>query len=63
MRNMDKELHRIAITGIVYKGDGKYLITKRSEKKKAFPGKWHLPGGGLSTDDYVNDAPTTPNGQ
>lgn len=56
---MDKELHRIAITTVVYNSEGKYLITKRSEKKKAFPGKWHVPGGGLDTDDYVNSEPTT----
>ena len=48
----NKELHRIATTCIIYK-DGKYLITRRSLKKKAFPGMWHVPGGGLSTDDYM----------
>lgn len=60
---MDKELHRIAITTIVYNSEGKYLITKRSEAKKVFPGKWHVPGGGLEIDDYMHDAPTTSNGQ
>lgn len=56
---MDKELHRIAITTIVYNKDGKYLITKRSETKKAFPGKWHVPGGGLDIDDYIHSEATT----
>ena len=60
---MDNELHRVAITTIVYNDDGKFLITKRSEAKKAFPGKWTVPGGGLTTDDYTNDTPTTPSGQ
>lgn len=60
---MDKELHRIAITTIVYNDEGKYLITKRSETKKAFPGKWTVPGGGLNTDDYTQDPPTTAAGQ
>jgi 8-oxo-dGTP pyrophosphatase MutT (NUDIX family) len=60
---MDKELHRIAITTIVYNDEGKYLITKRSETKKAFPGKWTVPGGGLTTDDYTQDPPTTAAGQ
>jgi len=60
---MDKELHRIAITTIIYNSEGKFLITKRSEAKKAFPGKWTVPGGGLSTDDYTNDEPTTAAGQ
>jgi len=59
---MDKELHRIAITGIIH-NNGKYLITKRSLDKKAFPGKWTVPGGGLETDDYVNTPPTTPSGK
>ena len=59
----DKELHRIAITAIIYNKDRKFLITKRSLKKKAFPGKWTVPGGGLSTDDYVNTPPSTKAGQ
>jgi 8-oxo-dGTP diphosphatase len=58
----DKELHRIAITTIIYTDDRKYLITKRSMKKKAFPGKWTVPGGGLSVDDYIN-TPETFKGQ
>lgn len=60
---MDKELHRIAITGIIYNDEGKYLITKRSLSKKAFPGKWTVPGGGVSTDDYTEDEPTNKAGQ
>jgi 8-oxo-dGTP diphosphatase len=60
---MDKELHRIAITGIIYNDDGKYLVTKRSLTKKAFPGMWTVPGGGINTDDYVNLKPTTSSGQ
>lgn len=53
----DKELHRVVSTAIIYKGD-KFLITQRSLAKKAWPGKWTLPGGGLSTDDYVNTPKT-----
>lgn len=59
----DKELHRIAITAIIYDKDGKFLITRRSLSKKAFPGKWTVPGGGLETDDYVNTLPSTKAGQ
>ncbi len=55
---MDKELHRISSTAIIHKA-GKYLITRRSLDKKAFPGKWTVPGGGLSTDDYINTPKTT----
>src|SRR3989344_1369211 len=58
----NKELHRIALTAIIHK-DGKFLITKRSLHKKAFPGKWTVPGGGLETDDYINTKPTTEAGQ
>lgn len=54
----DRELHRIVSTAIIYRR-GKYLITKRSLSKKAFPGKWTVPGGGLEIDDYVNTKPTT----
>lgn len=49
----DKEMHRITATCVIYK-DGKYLITRRSLEKKFLPGKWHVPGGGLSTNDYTN---------
>ncbi len=62
---MNKELHRIALTAIIHKNEDdkiKYLITKRSEDKKAFPGKWTVPGGGLETDDYINLKPTTDTG-
>lgn len=55
---MDKELHRITSTCIVYRGD-KYLLLQRSFEKKAFPRKWTVPGGGLTTDDYTNLPKTT----
>ena len=58
MEIKDKELHRIAITAIIYNGEKKYLITRRNLSKKAFPGKWTVPGGGLETDDYVSTPPT-----
>jgi 8-oxo-dGTP pyrophosphatase MutT (NUDIX family) len=54
----NKELHRIAITCIIYNDEGKYLVTKRSPHKKVHPNKWTVPGGGLSTDDYI-DTPET----
>ena len=50
----DKELHRIATTCIIYNDEGKYLVTKRSASKKVHPNKWTVPGGGLTTDDYIN---------
>ncbi len=65
MEIKNKELHRITSTAIIYKekdGVFKYLITQRSLEKKAFPGKWTVPGGGLETDDYTN-TPADVNGQ
>lgn len=55
---MDKELHRIVSTCIIYK-EGKYLLLQRSFEKKVFPGKWTVPGGGLTIDDYINLPKTT----
>lgn len=54
MEIQDKELHRVEMTAIIYQKDRKYLITKRSPHKKHFPGRWTVPGGGLSVDDYIN---------
>lgn len=51
-------LHEIVITAIIIK-DGKYLITKRCNTKKRFPGIWTVPGGRLETDDYINDVKET----
>lgn len=63
MEIKDKELHRIAITCIIYNDREQYLVTKRSPHKKAFPSKWTVPGGGLNVDDYCNERPTTEAGQ
>lgn len=61
----EKELHRIAVTGIIWKkdvdGTRRYLITKRSPTKKAWPNKWTVPGGGLETDDYIHSEATHQN--
>lgn len=58
MEIKNRELHRITSTAIIHK-NGKYLIAKRSLDKKAFPGKWAVPGGGLEVDDYINLPKTT----
>lgn len=58
MEIKDKELHRIAPTAIIYRPNRTYLIARRALTKKAFPGKWNVPGGGVSVDDYIHDAPT-----
>ena len=53
MEIKERELHRVSSTAIIRK-DEKYLIVRRSLNKKAFPGKWTVPGGGLEVDDYIN---------
>jgi len=45
-------LHEVAITAIITK-NGKYLIARRSPKKKRFGGMWTVPGGRLETKDYL----------
>lgn len=45
-------IHYVVVTGIIV-NEGKYLIVKRSEKEKAFPGRWTVPGGKLEVLDYV----------
>lgn len=56
---MDKELHRVVTTTLVYKSDLTYLVTKRAMHKKVSPGKWTIPGGGLTIDDYINTPSST----
>jgi len=57
---VDKNLnHYIVVTGILLK-DGKYLITKRADWEKAFPGRWTVPGGKLEVLDYVLREKDTP---
>ncbi len=46
------QTHYIVVTGIIVR-DGKYLIVKRADWEKAFPGKWTVPGGKLEVLDYV----------
>lgn len=58
MDSQNKELHRISSTAIIYKGR-RYLLLQRSFEKKAFPGKWTVPGGKLAADDYINFPRTT----
>ena len=55
----NQELHRIASTAIIVNKEGNFLVTQRSLQKKAFPGKWTVPGGGLETDDYASTKKTT----
>ena len=58
-----RELHRVAPTVIIYNSEGKYLLAKRSPDLKVFPGLWHVPGGGISMDDYEHLPSSTPKHQ
>ena len=57
MEELKNKAHYVSVTGIVVKevdGENKYLICKRSEKEKIFPGKWCVPGGKIEQKDYIN---------
>jgi len=60
MNEKDIHSHEVVITAIVVK-DGKYLIIKRSQNKKRFPGMWTVPGGKLETNDYTELSKDTEN--
>lgn len=53
-------MHFIVVTGILRNADGKFLIVKRAEWEKAFPGRWTVPGGKLEVLDYVLREKDTP---
>jgi len=54
----ENKAHYVVATAIIVK-DGKYLITKRADWEKAFPGKWTVPGGKLEKKDYINNKKDT----
>jgi 8-oxo-dGTP pyrophosphatase MutT (NUDIX family) len=57
----DKNLmHYAVVTGILMNGEGKFLIVKRADWEKAFPGRWTVPGGKLEVLDYVLRDKDTP---
>ena len=56
----NNKLHYVVATAIIVKGD-KYLILKRSDREKAYPGRWTVPGGKLERKDYENKLPTKQN--
>lgn len=63
MEIKDRNLHRVTTTILAYKPDFTYLITKRGDHKPVHPGKWCIPGGGMTVDDYIHTPPSTPNGK
>lgn len=59
MEQSNKKLFKVVITAIVMK-DGKFLVMQRSPNEKKFPSRWTVPGGKLTTDDYVHLPKDTP---
>ncbi|MBU0570326.1 NUDIX domain-containing protein [Patescibacteria group bacterium] len=59
LKYKNNKLHYVSVTAIIHK-KGKYLITKRSPTKTAFPEKWTVPGGKITTRDYFKIPKTTP---
>lgn len=58
---VDKNLmHYAVVTGILINKEGKFLIVKRADWEKAFPGRWTVPGGKLEVLDYVLREKDTP---
>ena len=51
---MQDKVHYIAVTGILKNKYGKYLICRRSQNEKVFPGKWCVPGGKIQVKDFVD---------
>ena len=52
-------MHYVSATAILVK-DGKYLICKRADWEKEFPGRWTVPGGKLEVLDYALRGKDTP---
>jgi 8-oxo-dGTP pyrophosphatase MutT (NUDIX family) len=55
----EKKLFKVVITAIVVKDD-KYLVMQRSPNEKKFPSRWTVPGGKLTTADYIHLLKDTP---
>ncbi len=52
--------HFVVVTGIIVNQEGKFLVVKRADWEKAFPGRWTVPGGKLEVLDYVLRNKDTP---
>src|SRR3989344_349005 len=59
MYNQNKA-HYVVATGILINKSGKFLIVKRAEWEKAFPGRWTVPGGKLEVLEYALREKDTP---
>lgn len=60
-----KNLHRVVGACIIYRRRlriPEYLILKRRDDAKVYPGLWTVPGGGMDRDDYEPLPQTSPDG-
>lgn len=48
--------HKLAVKGIIRRGDGKILVVKRSPNDDHKPGVWETVGGGVEEGDSPQDA-------
>lgn len=55
MKIKENKYHVVSATAIIIK-DKKILIAKRNNEEP-FPGKWTVPGGKITTDDYIKTKP------
>jgi len=53
MKYDKNQVHYVTATVIVVDKRGRFLIARRSENEKAFPGLWTVPGGKLEVLDYA----------
>jgi len=53
MKYDKNQVHYVSATVILVNKEGKFLIARRSEWEKAFPGEWTVPGGKLEVLDYA----------
>src|SRR5687768_10199747 len=60
---MSEDTFRVAVTAIIHRADGRMLITRRTPEKKRWPGKWTVPGGGVTTADFMDRPPDTDGNQ
>lgn len=53
------DLFYVVVTAIISRADGRYLITRRNMNKRKWPGKWTVPGGHVSKEDFLGTPKTT----
>jgi 8-oxo-dGTP diphosphatase len=51
---MSAERFEIVITAMIANAEGRFLVIRRSDSKKRFPGRWTVPGGRLETADFTS---------